>query len=430
MGRYSGKRLLVLGTNVMAPDMVTYARSEGALTYVVDFYPVERSRAKQLADYNADISTADTESIIKYAVENKIDGVVAGIHEFNILQAKKVADALGMPFYFNQQQWDIFQNKDSFRQLCRDYEVPSPKTYFMGGDTASVDYSAIEYPVIVKPVDNGASIGINICKNEAELRAGVEEALKESDSKRIIIEKFEKGVEFTAHYTISKGVVTLSCLDNRYPVAVHEGMVTTIPGARVYPCRYLDKYLQHVNASVIRMIESLKLVNAVVFLQGLYDEETESFNVFEAGLRSAAEAPYRILDRVNGVNYMHLLVDNALSVEPDFRSEQENPNMKGKCAAIVSMITKGGTVGSITGLEEALEQVSSVVDHEVRYPVGMETPCGDTLRQIMIRFIMICDSVEDMMKDISYLNEHIEVKDTNGENMVIKFEPERLMGIV
>jgi hypothetical protein len=94
------------------------------------------------------------------------------------------------------------------------------------------------------------------------------------------------------------------------------------------------------------------------------------------------------------------------------------------------MITKGGTVGSITGLEEALEQVSSVVDHEVRYPVGMETPCGDTLRQIMIRFIMICDSVEDMMKDISYLNEHIEVKDTNGENMVIKFEPERLMGIV
>ena len=39
---------------------------------------------------------------------------------------------------------------------------------------------------------------------------------------------------------------------------------------------------------------------------------------------------------------------------------------------------------------------------------------------------MICDSREQMMKDVAYLNENISVLNDKGENMVIKLEPARI----
>lgn len=56
----------------------------------------------------------------------------------------------------------------------------------------------------------------------------------------------------------------------------------------------------------------------------------------------------------------------------------------------------------------------------VRYPEGSVAPKGDTLRQLMLRFVMVCDNKEKMKKDITYLNEHIFVLNNMGENMVIK----------
>lgn len=414
----------------MAPDIVTYAKKEGAYTIVADYYPVEKSPAKQLADESWLISTADTEQIVQKCREVHIDGVLAGIHEFNILQAKKVADQLSLPFYFNDDQWHVLQLKHSFRELCNRFGVPSPRTYFSGKDISCIPFNEIQYPVVLKPVDNGASIGIHFCDSEQELRDNLSDAIDASDSQTIIIESFEKGVEFTAHYVISKGIVSLACIDNRYPAAVHSGFVTTIPAARVYPCSYIDDYIESVNPHIIDLISSLKLNNAVVFIQGLYNSETRAFSVFEAGLRSAAEAPYRWLDRVNNINYMHLLVDNALSVTPDYRSELDDPHLHGKYAAIVSMITKGGKVGRIEGLEDAIKSTKSVVDWECRYHEGDDTPCGDTLRQIMIRFIMVCDNREALETDIKYLNDHVNVYDINGSDMVIKFDEKRLRDVL
>ena len=94
-----------------------------------------------------------------------------------------------------------------------------------------------------------------------------------------------------------------------------------------------------------------------------------------------------------------------------------------------SLIQKGGVVGKIDGLENAVEKCQSVITYENRYPVGSETPCGDTLRQLMMRFVLICKSRKQMSEDINYLNKTIDVKDSNGVNLVVKMDPLRVFGI-
>ena len=128
------------------------------------------------------------------------------------------------------------------------------------------------------------------------------------------------------------------------------------------------------------------------------------------------------------INSLHLLVDHALAIETKDYSNLENPFMKGKCCGIVSFVTIGGTVGEIRGLTEAVKAVPSVVAYENRYPIGTKTPNGNTLHQLMIRFVMICKDRKSMVNDIKYLNDHISVLDVNGNNMVKKIEPNRLYG--
>ena len=110
-----------------------------------------------------------------------------------------------------------------------------------------------------------------------------------------------------------------------------------------------------------------------------------------------------------------------------FPSDKDDPYMKDKCCGIVSFVAKHGVVGAICGLEDAIAATPSVIEYESRYPVGSVTPDTNTLQQLMIRFVMICDSREQLVKDVTYLNEHIAVLNDKDENMVIKLDPDRII---
>lgn len=426
MKKFEGKKLLILGSNVSSEDIVSYARENGAYTIVADYLPTEKSKAKLLADEDVLISTADIDALGELIEERKVNGILAGISEFNLLKAMELSTKYQLPFYCSQDSWNLIEKKNSFRKLCKKYQVPCPKTYYIGSKMTEDDWNSIQYPAVIKPVDASTSLGVFICHNEAEMRKHEEDALNNSECGKIIVEECVFGDEFTAHYTIANGKVSLSCVDNRYPVAVHEGRVTTIPVARIFPCLYLEEYIKQVNPKMIELCQNINVTDAIIFIQGIYNKEKNEFYVFEAGLRSAGEAPYRFISKINDINAIHVLVDHALSVPTDFHSEQEDPFLKGKCCGIVSFVARSGVVGNIIGLEDAVKNTPSVIEYESRYPIGSTTPDTDTLRQLMIRFVMICDSRKRMAEDIAYLNEHITVLDDKGENMVIKMEPGRI----
>mgnify|MGYP002558581572 CR=1 FL=1 len=425
--KFTGKTILVLGSNVGATEIVQYAKENGAYTIVADYYPIERSEAKQIADEARLISTADSDALNRLIIEKKVNGVLAGISEFNLLKAMELSQRHGLLFYCNKIQWDSIENKGQFRKLCEKNGVPCPKTYYIGKEQQCCKLHQEIFPLIVKPVDCAASRGVYICSNEEQLRDGVTKAATCSNIGEVIVEEFVSGNEFTAHYTIANGKATLSCIDNRYPVAVHGGKVTTIPVARIYPSTYISDYIEKVNPSLVKLCENIGVKNGVVFVQGIHNPRSGQFWIFEGGLRSAAELPNRLICKINGINYMNNIVDYILLGKGTFPSEKDDPYMKGKCCGIISFVAKHGTVGTICGLEDAVAATPSVIGYESRYPVGSVTPDTDTLRQLMIRFVMICDSRELLAKDVTYLNEHITVLNDKGENMVIKLSSKRII---
>ena len=418
-----GKKLLLLAGNLVGTDdIIKYARTQGVYTIVTDYLPKDKSYGKQLADEYWDISTADIEELKKRIIENQINGVFSGVGEFNILKAMELCHQLDFPFYCNKSQWDLIENKESFRHLCEKHGVPCPKTYFTGSEISEKILKSIQYPVIVKPVDSCSSIGITICRDEKTLKNAVPVALDNSETGRIIVEEFFEGEEFAAHYSIVNGEVSLASVDNRVPVSVHPGAVTTIPVARIYPSSFIKEYIEQVNDSMIGLCKSLGLNVGVLFIQGLYNKKRNKFSIFEAGLRCAGEAAYRLIERVNGNNFLNLLVDYTLlgKVE-NYNIGKDDPFIKGKACCVTSFVSKGGTVGKIIGYEEALKSVPSIVSSECRYHEGDVTPDGNTLRQIMLRFSLVCDSKKQMINDIETINHTVTVLNDKGEDMCLKF---------
>ena len=72
--------------------------------------------------------------------------------------------------------------------------------------------------------------------------------------------------------------------------------------------------------------------------------------------------------------------------------------------------------------ENIEEIVSSIVDKEYRYHEGDLTPNGNTLRQIVLRFVLVCDSEERLIRDVETINNRIQVLGEKGEDMCYRFE--------
>ena len=61
---------------------------------------------------------------------------------------------------------------------------------------------------------------------------------------------------------------------------------------------------------------------------------------------------YRITSTLNGQNFLHFQVDNALGAATEYDLEKEDPYFGGKKCVLFSQIVKGGTIASVEGYEK------------------------------------------------------------------------------
>lgn len=409
MNKFAGKRLLVLGTSVGSVEIVNYAKNEGAYVIVTDYLPVEKSAAKKYADETAMVSTIDIDAICDFCREKKINGIFVGVSERNIVSMQKAAQKLGLPCYFTAEQWDRLENKESFHMLCKQFNIPD--TELKLSDRVSDE---IEFPVIVKPVDRSAAVGIHICNNRKEFDRNYADALEKSFSKRVIIEKYVVGTEFSAVYSVLNGEIRLSMIGDKHLNSVCSRL--PLPELYVYPSRYIDDYMKYVNDNIIKMISSLNLINGRVIIQGVYDGKKHY--VFEAGLRLEGTAVYRFVDYINGINMMKCLTDTAMLEKVDEDINKEDPFLKGKKCCIVSMLNGGGEIASIDGFDEA-KDMDCVIATEKRYDVGDVVTNDGTLRLTHLRLFVVADSDEELISKIKKIRNIVHVKDTNGKEMIV-----------
>ena len=108
--------------------------------------------------------------------------------------------------------------------------LTAPFNHFRTGETVSTDLLSFGLPVVVKPVQEGSSVGVSIVKTESDLAAAVELAFSHDDE--ILVEQYIKGQE-----------VQVGILDDR-PI----GAIEIVPKNEFYDfeSKYTDGMAEHI----------------------------------------------------------------------------------------------------------------------------------------------------------------------------------------
>ena len=78
--------------------------------------------------------------------------------------------------------------------------VPTPRGTHLTKETKDLPLSELGYylPLVVKPCENGSSIGVYICHTEEEYNNAVRESFEKNPDEELVIEPYIKGREFAS----------------------------------------------------------------------------------------------------------------------------------------------------------------------------------------------------------------------------------------
>ena len=99
-----GKRLLFVGASGHFTPAIETAKRMGIYTIAINYAP--EAAGKKFADMAADIDTYCPEEVLRFAREQKIDGLFTSWNEVNIFTTEWVARQMGLPFYGTKEQLD------------------------------------------------------------------------------------------------------------------------------------------------------------------------------------------------------------------------------------------------------------------------------------------------------------------------------------
>ena len=414
---FEGKKLLILGGNPETTPLVEIANSMGIKTIVTSGRSTDA--AKKAAWKAFDIDGMDVEGLIELAKQEKVDGVLVGVADILVPSYCKVCNALGLPCYATEKIVEVFSYKDTFKATCEKYGVHGIPEYKLDADLKREDLDRVQYPVMIKPVDNGGGVGMTVAYNEIELRKGVQKALDASHSKRFIVERYMQCDDMGMYYTFKDGYCSASCIYDRYTTGEQEGFSRVCLGG-TYPSKHIDEYYEKMHDNALRMFEEIGIQNGVLMLSGFY--ENGDFYMYDPGFRLQGEAPHLLMKAIHGFDQREMLIRFALTGSEGCVNleTEDDAQLRGKWAATLWFLLRQGTIDKIEGLD-ALDRDKQVVANIQRLHTGdtvLQEWIGNE-KQVLTRLYLVCDNKQELGDCLKEYQAKVKVFDTNGNDMLL-----------
>lgn len=415
----NGKRLLVLGGSRISCEIIRHARAMGIVTGVTDWYALDRAPAKQMADEAYYVSTSDIDAIVTLIRKKKFDGVITGFTDSVLPYYAEICEKAGLPSYGTKEQFVVFIDKQKYKKLMREFDVPTIPEYVIDIENFDETEADVVYPVIVKPSESSGARGITVCYSKDELHIAINFASQTSESKEFLVERYVDEPEATIFWLFVDGQYYLMMIGNRHVKHNQEGVIP-LPAGYTYPSSVQTRFLRETAPKMEKMFHSLGIKNGMMFMQSK-KVDGECW-VYDIGYRLTGSLEYINLKELCGYDPLDMLIRFALTGdmgEPDI-AEKVDPFLGGKYTYNVSLLCKPGIIAKITGLEE-LEKLPGVIKVVVAHPEGDEITqkMKGLLAQITVRILGKADSIEQMKAEMLEIQRLVHVVSDVGEEMIL-----------
>lgn len=410
---YEGKKMLVLGGKpIGSVELVKRAKELGAYVIVTDYLPIEQSPAKRIADECWDISTAEVNKLTDLCKVHHVDGISAGVHEFNINRMLDLCENLNFPCYCKRDTWVYCDDKVEFKKLCISNKIPVARKYDINSQSSEQQIDSLPYPVIVKPVDGSGSRGFHICNNAEELKAKYVDAECFSPTKRVIVEDYMPYDAVIIHYTMHNGKCYFSGMSDKIS-RKFASTGSSVMGFQSLPSKGLNSYLKSLDESTRRMFENAGFTDGPIWIEAFYDG-TDKFFFNEIGYRFGGSLTNYPVKYFYGIDQLDLMISSALSGNIPF-TQTINESPRNYC--ILPIHTKAGNIQHIVG-EKDIKSMNNIYAYVPVHFEGDEIHDWGSAQQVFCYIHVLYDTYKDLKNTLNDVMKTIKAIDLNGNNLL------------
>ena len=301
-------KLAIIGASYLQEPLIQKAKDMGCETHVFAWKCGDIG--EKIADYFYPISIIEKEEICDKCKEIGIDGICTIASDLAAITVNYVANKLGL--IANDMNCTLVStNKHAMRECFFAHGDPSPKSIRVES-IDDLNGIALEYPVIVKPLDRSGSRGITKLESDAGLAEAIEYAKSQGFEKYALVEEYATGQEYSVEYISWKGQHHFLALTYKYT----SGAPHFIETGHLEPAPVSSETLAQVKAIVPHALDSLGIQYGASHTE-LKIAADGSIKLIEIGGRMGGDFIGSDLVRLTtGVDFVENVVRVALGEEP------------------------------------------------------------------------------------------------------------------
>lgn len=384
------KKILLLGGSAQQIVAINTAKRLGYSTVLCDFLPDNPGQ------YEADkfylVSTTDKDAVLKVAMEENVNGVLAYASDPAAPTAAYVAEKMGLPGS-PYESVEILCNKDKFRQFLKENNFCTPEAKGYSDILSAINdlkKEVFKFPVIVKPVDSSGSKGVSKIDNIENAQHKLEYAMSFSRCKRIIVEEF---VEKLGYQIAGDGLSVDGKLVFRYFANDHFNTKCKnpfVPISASFPYEQPTDIQNKIHNEIQRLLTALHMKTSTYNFDMRIDK---NYNIYlmEVAPRDGGNYIPDVIKYATGVDLVECAVKAAMGDDIDI-SKFGNPSGYYSYFAVHSL--EDGILDTIEFSEEGKKHI--IENHIVKMPgdvISSFIGANSTLGCLIMKF----DSFEQMV---------------------------------
>jgi len=404
-------RAIILGGVAPHIELIKNLKNRGYETLLVDYN--EEPPAKTVADRFFRISTLDYEVVKALAIDEKVDLIITVcVDHANVIMCK-LSEELNLPHPYSYETALLVTNKNLMKKRMKKVGVPTADFQVVGAGEEII--RGLEFPLVVKPVDNNGSKGISRADSEEELQKNIEKAFSFSRAKQVIVEEFNEGKEIQVDCFANEGHAHVLMVREKLKIQSDQGMAMQSFGS-LMPPELSGEVYEQIRVIAQKIADGFELEHTPFFFQAIV--KGNKIRVLELTPRIGGGLSYKMLKNQVGFDVIDAAIDSYFG------------NLSGICFEVKAqfMLTgilyaNGGVLEKVTGIDKLLsENVISQFDFMSEkgkaFPETVEYKMDS--RNRVGAYIIIGETYREILDKSKIVQETIDIMDPEGKSIMCK----------
>ncbi len=302
-------KLAIIGASYLQLPLIKKAKQMGYETHVFAWEVGDVGEKE--ADYFYPISIVEKKKILEKCIEIGISGICSISSDLAMVTVNYVAEKLGL--VGNSIDSTLKStNKYLMRQNLVNAGVPCPR-FTLSDNISNFDSLELKYPIIVKPTDRSGSRGVTKLISNHGLRAAITAAKDVSFEKKVILEEYIDGKEYSIECISYKGKHTLLAITEKFTT----GSPNYIETGHFEPGITDTKIKNRIQEIVYKALDSLGVENGASHTE-LKINDNENIAIVEIGARMGGDCiGSSLVELTTGIDFVKNVILVATGREPD-----------------------------------------------------------------------------------------------------------------